>query len=370
MRQRILILTSSMGAGHDGVSHELARRLEPLGFDCHVLDMVEQLPFGTGRMLRRFYAAMIRFTPWLYERIYRTWLEPAPDQSFTMSPVTRLLERKISDWVAENRPVAVVSTFSVTTQTAGTMRRKGTLKVPVANMIVDFAPHGAWVDPGIDLHIVLHERAAEKVRDLLGSPKARVVATGPTVRAEFLEGRWDRLEARISAGLPPEACVVLVAGGSWGSGKVAATVRDVLAAGPYVPLVVCGDNPRLARRARRICGRAGRGVVFGWVDEMWRLMAAADVMLENAGGLTAMEAIASQVPVVSYRPIPGHGLRDVEAMAEAGVSTFAHDRNELADALKRLGVPGDDRETQLVTAAAMFRGDAAVEIAKLAGRPA
>ncbi|MEE3921714.1 hypothetical protein V2I01_36055 [Micromonospora sp. BRA006-A] len=37
------------------------------------------------------------------------------------------------------------------------------------------------------------------------------------------------------------------------------------------------------------------------------LMRAVDVMVENAGGLTCQEALAAGLPVVTYRPIAGHG---------------------------------------------------------------
>ena len=58
-------------------------------------------------------------------------------------------------------------------------------------------------------------------------------------------------------------------------------------------------------------------------------LAAADVLVENAGGLTAMEAFAAEVPVVSYRPIPGHGRDNVRAMVQAGVTAGIADAGRL-----------------------------------------
>lgn len=369
-----------MGAGHDGVSRELALRLSARGFDCHIMDMVQVLPWRTGKLLRGFYSSIIRWTPWLYEFIYRVWLEPDREKGATMSPVTRALERRISAWVDANHPAVIVSTFAVTTQTVGDMRSRGELQVPVVNVIVDFAAHGAWVNSGIDLHIVLHSSSGEQVEELLiaresrvvrpgetpAVPRSRVAVTGPTVREEFRDGRWDPPDARTSLGVSTSDPLILIVGGSWGAGGVLGTVRTVLSTGHFVPLVVCGNNPSLRRKAARLCRRAGRGVVVGWVDDMWRYMAAADVLVENAGGLTAMEATACELPVVSFRPIPGHGVRDVMAMEKAEVSTYARSERDLRIALDTLVKHGAEWEHQVNAAAAMFRGDAADEIVTVA----
>jgi hypothetical protein len=84
--------------------------------------------------------------------------------------------------------------------------------------------------------------------------------------------------------------------GPWGVGDVPATARDVVAAG-FVPVVVCGRNAALRRRI----AAEGTAITLGWVSAMPLLLHAADVVVHNAGGLSSMEAMASQVPVISYR---------------------------------------------------------------------
>jgi UDP-N-acetylglucosamine:LPS N-acetylglucosamine transferase len=97
--------------------------------------------------------------------------------------------------------------------------------------------------------------------------------------------------------------------------------------------------------------------VLGWTDRMPEIMAATDVLVENAGGLTSLEAFACGVPVVSYRPIPGHGRDNIGSMRRAGVTTVPADDAELVAAVDRLARPGPERSAQLAAAAAMFSGD-------------
>jgi processive 1,2-diacylglycerol beta-glucosyltransferase len=124
---------------------------------------------------------------------------------------------------------------------------------------------------------------------------------------------------------------------------------------------VCGRNDRLRRRL----SSRGSGWVFGWTDQMATLMAAADVLVENAGGLTCMEAFAAGLPVVSYRPIAGHGKGNAKDMEAAGVAALAHPA-ALREALD--ATLGPDGARRRAAGRAMFAGDAAADIIRLAAR--
>ena len=77
------------------------------------------------------------------------------------------------------------------------------------------------------------------------------------------------------------------------------------------------------------------------------LMAAADVLVENAGGLSCMEALAVGLPVVTYLPIAGHGRHNAREMERAGLTVWARSATELGEALGRLDHSGlsDPRST-------------------------
>jgi UDP-N-acetylglucosamine:LPS N-acetylglucosamine transferase len=157
--------------------------------------------------------------------------------------------------------------------------------------------------------------------------------------------------------------LALIVSGAWGAGEVERAVADVAATGRATPVVVCGRNKVLQDR---IAAR-GDAHVFGWTDQMVKLMAACDVVIENAGGLSCMEALAVGRPVVTYRPIPGHGKHNAEVMQSAGVTQLALTGPELAAALERaLDSAGRVAATVGVR---LFDNDPAPAIAELIGRP-
>jgi hypothetical protein len=84
-------------------------------------------------------------------------------------------------------------------------------------------------------------------------------------------------------------------------------------------------------------------------------MRAACALVDNAAGQTAMEALSSGLPVIGYRPIPGHGADGVRLMADLGLSDYARDENGLLDSLRRLAAPSAARQRRIAAGRAVFR---------------
>jgi UDP-N-acetylglucosamine:LPS N-acetylglucosamine transferase len=237
----------------------------------------------------------------------------------------------------------VVSTYPGASQVLGYLRRTGRLTVPVVTYLTDMSVHRLWVADGIDMHLALHPiPAGEAMR--LG---ARVRVVRPAVRPEFevTQSESARHAVRQNLGLPDEERLALVVAGSWGVGQVAATMRDIARSEVAVPVAVCGTNERLMRRL----AHRGDGVALGWVDDMAGLMGASDMVIQNAGGLSSLEALAAGRPVVSYRCIPGHGIINARNLEAAGLAGWARSRLDLADTMSKalangcpLPMDGDD----------------------------
>jgi UDP-N-acetylglucosamine:LPS N-acetylglucosamine transferase len=113
-------------------------------------------------------------------------------------------------------------------------------------------------------------------------------------------------------------------------------------------------------------GRLPGVLACGWIEDIEALMAAASVLIDNAAGQTAVQALAAGLPIIGYQPIAGHGREGVLRMARLGVTTYAGSHAELLDALARLARPGEARDKQVRAGRSLFVGDAAEEIHRLA----
>ncbi|MFD8790235.1 MGDG synthase family glycosyltransferase [Streptomyces vinaceus] len=327
-RSRVGIISASIGAGHDGAAAELSRRLTADGHTVDRWDLLDLLPARAGRAAGSLYHRLLEHAPWAYQRIYT-----GTERAGGAGPAARALLRTAQDRVLRALPAdtgAVVSTYPGASHVLGRLRQAGRLTIPAVTYMTDFSVHPLWVARGIDLHLAVHEVPAAQAR-ALGA--AQVQVCGPVTDPRFRPPHaGERAAARERFGLLPGVRYALLVAGSWGVGPVRRVAAEIGASGAAVPVVVCGRNQALVRQF------AADGVehVHGWTDDMPHLMWACDVMVQNAGGLTSLEAFASGLPVASFRCIPGHGTANAAALDEAGVALWIRDAAGLPAALDDL----------------------------------
>jgi UDP-N-acetylglucosamine:LPS N-acetylglucosamine transferase len=356
----MLILSAGMGAGHDTVARELARRAREQGHQVQVVDLLRLLPLGTGKALRVFYQAVVRHAPWCYALLHRAFLRPGPGRRPSGVPLARLAAARLTDLVERTGADVVVPVFHLAAQLTGHLRERGGLSCPSAVLLVDFAVHRQWLHPGNDLYLCLTDGAAREVRRSVGPP---VRVTGPVVAPEFFTpaagaALWRRRFDDHAPGRPP----VLLSAGAWGAAEgMEATARRLVSAG-FLPVALCGWNERLRARMARVPGV----LVLEWVSDMPGLLGAVRVLVDNAAGQTAVQALAAGLPVVAHRPLPGHGEAGVRRMTRLGVSVYAPDGAALLRAVERLSRDGADRDRLVARGRELFREDALARVASAA----
>jgi UDP-N-acetylglucosamine:LPS N-acetylglucosamine transferase len=330
----VVVISAGIGAGHDGAAAEISRQLRASGIAIERHDYLDLLPPGWGKIIKQTYARQLAYAPASWGRLLSAAGRPAATRSAAW-----LSAHAASDHLLAAIPLhatAVISTYPLASQALGQLG----LAMPTVAVLTDPSVHPLCAAPGVDLHLAPNEDTAGQVRDRFGLP---ATAVAPIVDPAFrpATGPADVRTARHRHGLPPHAPIALIVAGSWGVGDIEATVRDVTAATVAVPVVACGRNTALRDRL----AATGTTIPLGWVDDMPALLRAADVVVHNAGGLTSMEALASGVPVISYRCLPGHGVANAAVLERIGLSAWPRALPALASAL-RAAFDGRLRQTQ------------------------
>lgn len=343
--KRLLIVSASMGAGHDAAAAALAAQAEADGHEVRTVDLLKMPRHGQGAMLRAFYHAMIAGFPWLYDWAMRTWINHPGLFVFLTRNGGRSSEKPLLDEVAQFRPDAVIAVYNLAAQVLGRLRAQGRLDVPVATYVTDPGAHPYWVWDGIDLHLAPMSDTASALENM-GAHVVKPVA--PLIAAKYLQP-VDRAAARRRWHLPDDSRVVLVNGGSWGVGKVVAAARLLSEAADLV-LVLTGRSTRLPLRL------AGMEKVRSvpWTRDIPGLLAAADVVVDNAGGTTCWEALAIGKPTIVFRPIAGHGRINAVVLERTGLAACATTDAELIEAVRRAIPPRGASE--------VFAGERAIDV--------
>src|SRR5690242_3041357 len=246
MPPRVLILTASVGEGHDRPARWLAAQLREERPDVEVA--VEDCLPAMGRFVTLISESAPRIVfyrlRWLWDLGFWFFTRPAPTRELSQRVITRLGGPGLLRLIERHDPDVIVSVYPNVTEVLGRLRRSGRLRAPSIAAITDLAAMHYWASRGIDVHLVTHPESIEEVRTIVGADGAVHCAHGFTDPA--FRDASTQADARATLGLPRDGKIVLVSGGGWGVGDVHGAVEQSLAIGDVAQVVcLCGRNEEL-----------------------------------------------------------------------------------------------------------------------------
>lgn len=315
---RVLILSAPVGAGHDAAARGLADALKARGAQVEIDDGLALMGPLVHRLVVDGYHWELEHAAWSWRLLYRGTrshrLIKLVGWALGMRCRRRMLGR-----IAQTRPDRIVSTYPIFSAVLAALRRSGRLTIPCSTMITDFDPHPAWVHHDLDANLSVGDSLPELTPV---QPPVPLDACLPAMRPA----------TRNELGIPDGARVALIVGGVWGVGNLHGAATAVASVEGAHAIVVTGRNESLRRRMLADPALAG-ATVLGFSSAIPALMAASDVLIQNAGGLTCLEGFAARVPVVMFDPLPGHGEDNCHEMAAAGLVTVAESPERLRELL-------------------------------------
>lgn len=359
---RVLLLTSSLGAGHVRAAQaiEAALRNEHPGTLIRTLDFWSLMDEQVAWAARTTYLRLVQEHPALFDRIYRldqrmwrailersdppppafaevlalmprcdessipgsAWMRGAFDR--TMLPLlaaalsgrlghnrlVRLalvqatmaeLTRRLAARVRAFAPDVIVATQMNSAALLSAVRHR--LHVPTIGVPTDFGLHDFWIQPAISHYCVAHESVDGLPAQ--GLREDQVLVTGIPLMPAF-RNPPSRSEARQAIGIPADVPAVLVAGGGLGLGVQQVASRLLAAHAALHVVVVTARNVAAAEAMRQaIVAHRERLHVRGWTEDMAMYMRAVDLVVGKPGGLTVAEVLACGRPLLATRALGG-----------------------------------------------------------------
>ena len=168
---RVLILTASVGAGHDLPAETLAAQLEAERPGVEVV--TEDALAAIGGIVKMMSADAAGVVFYRFQVIWDIgfWLvaECAPTRRLTQTLLTRQSTPGLLRLIERTRPDVIVCTYPNMTEVLGRLRRSGRLEIPVCAAITDLAALDYWASPGVDVHLVTHPESIPEVRRIAGA---------------------------------------------------------------------------------------------------------------------------------------------------------------------------------------------------------
>lgn len=334
----ILLLSAPYGGGHRRVAEVLDRiwRDTAPGVRVDAVDFFDAFVNRTvSHLTSSLYINSVRHAPKLWGAFYYATGNIRPD-SPTQKMINRLGRRRLAAYIRDRRPDVVVHTHPTPAGVMSDLKVQSVVDRPSLVVITDYAIHSQWVHPGVERYCVATDEIRAGLVDR-GIPPDRITVTGIPVDPVFASP-LDRAETAHRLGLDPTRTTVLVMAGAYAMLGGVADVHRVLMHCPrrVQAVFICGRDPGLVEKLRQRSRRRPDLHVQGYVANVHEWMAASDLLVTKAGGITVSEALTRELPMVIYRPIPGQEDWNTQTVAAAGAAKVAGNPNDLARVLETL----------------------------------
>jgi processive 1,2-diacylglycerol beta-glucosyltransferase len=307
-----VLLSGSIGMGHDVLAMACATSLESQGWTTATLDSIKLMGRGKGSAGEAVFRAMLGI-PGLYDAYHFAALRTGSRLArMTDAAARRPLVPSVRDYLDQHPADLLISVFA-TGAAAGSALAARYPSMRHMVFCTDVTPHRLWVHPNVDMYLVTAQVAEMAV--LRFQPDAKVQVVPPPVRPAFYRA-LSQSKARAEFGIPEQDRCVLLMSGAWGLGPVAAAAKALGAAGVHV-LAVAGRNDRLAAKLRAVSEEQPRVHPFGFTDRIPDLMSAADLVITSSGD-TCSEARTIGRPLLLLDVVPGHGRDNLQHELELG----------------------------------------------------
>ncbi len=341
-KYRVLLLSAPIGSGHKLAAEALEQLLQKEA-DVEVVhgNIFDFFPRFLGTTFLSSYLWILKVCPFVYELAYR-WGNQQGGSLWLRGLLNRLLAFLGSSYLKRVAPDAVIATHATP---AGIMcyYKQQHPETWLGAVITDYTIHRWWLCDGVDTYFIADERLRAKLH-----VNAEVLATGIPIRHEFTL-KVDRVLSRAEYGWEANERVCLLMGG----GEGLLPMREIIAALqnaklPGLRLVaITGRNEKLATQLREHFGARQQQEpteIYGFREDVPRMMQSADIIITKAGGLTSAEVLAAKLNFVIYKPLPGQEQGNADFLAKHCGVMVAKDIPVLLQAVRELCA--DERRTR------------------------
>lgn len=323
---RFLILSAKIGTGHVRAAQALEKSFGSIAPDAEVIheDALRFTNAAFRSLYANLYLDLVNVAPelfgWFYDVADRPWKNQEQRLAFE-----RLNTRPLKAFLKDCAPDVVICTHFLPAEIISWLLCRGETSVQSAVVATDIDISAMWLCHHYSRYFVAREESRRHL-EKLGFDLERITVSGIPIDPEFAIVK-DKVAMRRKHGLEPELPVVLVSAGGHGVGRMNDTVERLLEMTIESQVVcLCGKNTELLENLRQRqndlleAGSLVRLLPVGYTQEMDELLAAADLIVGKAGGLTTAEAAARGVPFVFVDPIPGQEERNADHLLEEGAA--------------------------------------------------
>ncbi|MCM8801500.1 MAG: hypothetical protein NC912_05820 [Candidatus Omnitrophica bacterium] len=312
---KIIIAYASCGMGHRIAAEALYDYIRE-NFKDKEVKIVDILNCTTplfSYLYRQGYSFLVQYLRFIWALLYYLTLKN-PYLRIFLNFLCYLNSRSFINYLLSERPDIVLNTHFFPLEIASRIKNK--LGFRLITVITDFGVHPFWVNYNCDDYIVGSEYTLKQL-NREGIPREKIKIFGIPLRKDFLV-RYERKKEGFS---------VLILTGSFGFSLIEKIVE--MLSFKINLYVVCGNNQRLHLRLKK--KKYNKVRLFGFTNEIAKIMSEVDLVITKPGGLGIVEALAMDLPMLFIDGIPGQETLNAKVLESYGCGIRLKRLKEIKD---------------------------------------
>ena len=323
---KVLIITATIGQGHNAVARSIANELQERKIPCKILDMYRYFSPALQKIVQGGYLISIKSVAAMRARKigekYYDAMEKGykPLNEHAFARVKNLpFARQLKKYLDEYQPDVIICTQVYCVHIIDTIKSRGWIDVPVFGIDTDFTVQAHWQGNDYIDYLVTASKGLTGQLLVKKVPKEKILPFGIPISSKF-GTKMEKREARELLCLDPDKKTLLIMGGSMGYGNIDKTILqlDDLPF-DFQAMVVCGSNLQMRTKLKKLKTKK-RFDIYGFSYNIPMMMDACDVMITKPGGISLSEGLAKRVPMVLANAIPGMEDRNSSFMVGYGLA--------------------------------------------------
>ncbi|MGP7816476.1 MGDG synthase family glycosyltransferase [Niallia sp. 01092] len=330
-KDKILILSATFGDGHKQVARAISEAVDYTLPDAEpiILDMKDWVHPYLYPVSNYVYKSSIKKFPQVYSYLYRK-TRVKTVFSTKLNSLFSIGMQSMLEIIQRVKPMVVVSTYPFAAGIISKLKEQGLIDIPAVTIITDYTDHSSWIHPFTDQYLV----GSSQVKDRLisvGVEEFKIKHTGIPIRQRFIEKQSREFlfkKYRMNAN---KFTILVMGGGDGFIGKGLSTFQALESISSNLQLIiVCGRNKKLKEQLEHELKNSKHDILLmGFSENIHELMAISDVMITKPGGVTTAEALAMELPLLIYNPLPGQEEDNASFLIQSGLALLAKTKNDL-----------------------------------------
>ena len=333
--KNILVVTASMGSGHNKAANAVAeaiKRKYPVN-KINVIDFMSTETAYFNSLVKDIYLKMLDHTPSVYEFFYK-FTSDSTKGSTIQSVFAHAMKKDMRELIKKYEADMVICTHPFPCAAASYLKQTGEINIPLITVMTDFCVHQFWLYKNIDIYFTANDLLKKEMVNQ-GLLEERIFVTGIPVGYNFRVD-YNRDDLLTKFKLEKDKPVALIMGGGLGLGGVKNALCQLERLKKDIQiLVITGANVALWSEMNEYAQHSKHKIfVWGYSHNIQEFMSVATFLISKPGALTISEALTRELPMILHDPIPGPEVDNAKFVSDNGAAIWVRHQDTL-DAVVR-----------------------------------